>query len=129
MEKNERENLVQNVIDFICFCDLETFSQITQKGLADKFNTSPEHLSRAFKRETDQTFQEFLIGVKMNRSFKLLWKKPNLTVREVAEDMGYNSTSHFVQAFKKYHRLTPRELQRRMSRRFSKKSDKKMSKT
>lgn len=129
MEKNERENLVQNVIDFVRHCEPEAFSQITQKGLADKFNTSPEHLSRAFKRETGHTFQDFLIGVKMIRSFNLLWRNPKLTIQEVAEKVGYNSTSHFIQAFKRYHHLTPSELKRRMSRWFPKKSDKKMSKT
>lgn len=129
MEKKERENLVQNIIDFVRHCEPEHFSQITAKGLANKFNTSPEHLSRAFKRETDETFRDFLIRVKMNRSFNLIWQNPHLTIQEVAEDVGYNSSKHFITAFQKYHHVTPSELRRRMSLRFSKKSDKKGSKT
>ena len=129
MSKNEREEIVQNIINFVRYCELETFSQITQKWLADKFGTSPEHLSRAFKRETGHTFQDFLIGVKMIRSFNLLWRNPDLTIQEVAEKVGYNSAKHFILAFQKYHRITPGELRRRMSRRISKKSDKKGSKT
>lgn len=126
--KTKRERLVKKVIKYIRHCKMKTLAEITVNELANKTGTTPANLSRAFKRETSETLQHFLIKEKMNRCFTWIMHHPEFTIKEVAEMAGYNSTSQFTITFEKIAKVSPGELRQRFLRRIPQKSYKSVSK-
>ena len=59
---------------------------------------SPFYLSRTFSRETGMTIPQCLRKLRMERAAELL-KSGKCNVTEAAMEVGYNSLSHFSQAF------------------------------
>lgn len=66
--------------------------------IARKVGCSPFHLSRIFSAETGQTITQCLRRLRLEKAAELLAAK-QLNVTEVALEVGYNSLSHFSQAF------------------------------
>lgn len=59
---------------------------------------SPYYLSRTFSQETGMTIPQYLRRIRMETAAELL-KTGRYNVTEVALEVGYNSLSHFSQAF------------------------------
>jgi AraC-like DNA-binding protein len=59
---------------------------------------SPYYLSRTFSREMGMTIPQYLRQIRMERAAELL-KSGQFNVTEAALEAGYNSLSHFSQAF------------------------------
>lgn len=78
----------------------------SQKEAADKCQLSVSHFAKLFKIETGENFSSFY------RSLKIYWGKEslkleNITVSELAEDLGYSDASYFIKVFKKETGMTP----------------------
>lgn len=59
---------------------------------------SPYYLSRTFSKETGMTIPQFLREIRIERAAELL-RNGDCNVTEAAFEVGYNSPSHFSQAF------------------------------
>jgi AraC family transcriptional regulator len=59
---------------------------------------SPYYLSRTFSQETGMTIPQYLRRIRMEKAAELL-RTGRYNVTEVALEVGYNSLSHFSQAF------------------------------
>ncbi len=68
------------------------------KELGQKVGCSPYYLSRIFSREVGMTIPQYLRKLRIERAAELL-SEGSLNVTEVALEVGYNSISHFSQAF------------------------------
>jgi hypothetical protein len=64
-------------------------------------------LSRKFKALQGETLAEYLTREKMIRSAFILGSETDLTLRELAERMGFCNSQYFNRAFKKCFGLTP----------------------
>ncbi|WP_105616809.1 response regulator transcription factor [Vallitalea okinawensis] len=69
--------------------------------VADKFNKNHAYLSKLFKKETGENFTDYIIKLRVNKSKELL-KDITIKTYEVANQVGYADTSHFIKVFKKY---------------------------
>lgn len=79
---------------------------ITLSELAGHFNISPFHLHRMFKRVTSVTPVQYLCQIRMEQA-KLILKHTQLPIREIAQEIGLRSVSHFSLVFRKITGLTP----------------------
>ena len=70
----------------------------TLEQLGREAGCSPFYLSRTFSKETGQTIPQYLRQLRLDRAASLL-KQGQMNVTEVALEVGYNSLSHFSQAF------------------------------
>jgi AraC-like DNA-binding protein len=70
----------------------------TLKELGRMIGCSPYYLSRTFSKETGMTIPIYLRQIRMERAADLL-KQGRHNVTEAAMQVGYNSLSHFSQAF------------------------------
>lgn len=70
----------------------------TLEQLGREVGCSPFYLSRTFSKETGRTIPQYLRQLRLERAAELL-KTGALNVTEVALEVGYNSLSHFSQAF------------------------------
>ena len=80
----------------------------TKEGIimADSMNLSIGHLSTLIRRETGLSFSEYVTAKRMEDAKKLLCQE-NLSVEEVAEQVGYHDYFYFTKAFKKYAGVSP----------------------
>lgn len=69
---------------------------------------TPAHLCRLFRRFGDDSPHAFLSRLKMNHAARMLANTP-MTVKEVADRLGYPDPFSFSKSFKKWHALSPRQ--------------------
>lgn len=77
--------------------------------IADELSLHPVWLSQLFKKETGQTYMDFLTGTRIEQAKKLL-RESSLKVYEIAESVGYHDLQHFGSVFKKRVGQTPKEF-------------------
>jgi AraC-like DNA-binding protein len=84
-------------------------SSLTIADFAHQLKISREHFTRVFKIQTGSTPAEYLLRHKVLRACKLL-KETNLSCKEIATKLGYNSATNFSRAFRKLQNSTPRKF-------------------
>ena len=81
----------------------------TVKYFADKVCLSPNDFGELVKAETGQTAQEY-IKQKMAYMAKEALLSPSQSIKQVAENLGFQYPQHFVRFFKKQEGCTPKEF-------------------
>lgn len=84
--------------------------RITAAELAQLGYMSVSSLNRKFKRETGMTPMQYLLEIRMARA-KLLLRRKQLSVTEIAMDCGFGSSSHFCTVFLRETGVTPSAYQ------------------
>ncbi len=69
-------------------------------------NFHENYLGRKINEYLNLGFREFLIEVRIQEAEKLLCKS-ELSVKEIVEEIGYQSPSFFYKAFNDYAGMTP----------------------
>ncbi len=77
--------------------------------LAKKIGESQHHVSQVINEKLEKSFFELLANYRVEEAKKILLSKDgqNITIEEIAEQVGYNSKSAFNNAFKKITGKTP----------------------
>lgn len=75
--------------------------------LSRVFMLNEKKLRKDFKVAYGSTVYAFVIQERMKKAKKLLYENHN--VNELSLLLGYQSVSHFIKVFKKYHGCTPKE--------------------
>lgn len=96
-------NLVEKTIDFL---EHHYKNKITLDMLASNVHLSKYHYIRQFRKLAGSSPYEYLIQFRIHQSKQLL-KKPDLTVSEIAYQVGYNNPSNYIADFRKFTGLTP----------------------
>lgn len=84
---------------------------ISLTGISKEFFISPYHLSRTFKKNTGFSFIEYLNGIRVKEAQNLL-RNSHKGISEIAEMVGYNSTTHFGRIFKNVTGVSPMAYKR-----------------
>jgi len=77
------------------------------KKLASVVNMSPFHFARMFKGALGVPPHAYITNVRMERAKRLL-ASSNLSLREIATTVGYQTQAHFTGVFHKQVGTTPR---------------------
>lgn len=80
--------------------------ELTLSHLADLFPWSERQLQRLFGRHTNQTFHHYLQSLRIRKSCEHL-RESELTIRRIAETVGYKDVQSFTGVFKKIIGRTP----------------------
>ena len=80
------------------------------QDLADKYHINYNYLSQLFKKETGQTFTNYLVELRIEKAIELF--SEDLLFYEIAKRVGYNDYYHFCKLFKKHKGLSPSEYKR-----------------
>ena len=97
--------------DAIAYVVENLAEDLTLAGLADLVNMSPFHFSRQFKAQTGYSPYEFIINSRID-SAKHLLKQSDLSIREVAYSVGFNSESNFIHTFRQRVGQTPNQFRK-----------------
>lgn len=76
--------------------------------LSSLVSLSPYYFTRVFKKEVGMPPHEYIIETRMNAA-KFYLKTTNLTIKEIAINLGFSNESSFCTTFKKRENLTPSE--------------------
>ncbi|ETT63675.1 AraC family transcriptional regulator [Paenibacillus sp. FSL R7-277] len=85
--------------------------KVGMEEMAKRLGLNPTHFSRLFRLETGLTFIEYVTRVKMEHARDLL-NQTNLTIVEIAEQLGYDNVSYFIKLFRNFSGMTPAEFRK-----------------
>ena len=87
--------------------------EITIEKVADYIGFSPYYFTRFFKKNTGQTFMQFLTEYRLNQA-KFILANEKLPMAEVAEKAGFSSVKTFHHVFKEAVGQSPLQYQKRL---------------
>lgn len=95
------------VVEYILTRETGEFEALSVESVARAMNKNRTRLWRCFKREKGMTLEEYIIRVKLNQAAILLQTRPDLTVKEIGEKVGYYCYDYFIRVFREYFGTTP----------------------
>ena len=96
------------VLDACQYVSLHLNRKISLDEVAEHLYMNPSYFSRLFKKETGETFIEYVNKMKVHRAKELL-DQTNLPVAKICEALGYDNHSYFIKMFKTVAGVTPQE--------------------
>lgn len=112
LHKPHSDQLVKQVQEFI----EENFRKSIQvSALAAMFNITPRTLNRRFQSCVAMRPIEYIQAVRIEQAKRLL-ESGDVTIKSLAEQVGYEDISSFTRLFKRATELTPKEYQDKFSR-------------
>ena len=81
-------------------------SDLSLETLAQVASFSPFHFHRVFKAMTDETINELVVRLRLERAAALLRATPDLSITDAAFESGFTAVATFSRAFKKHFGLT-----------------------
>ena len=101
--KKRVHNLVEKYI-------LENFrNSISAADLSREFGFDASYLSRQFKEQVGMTPWRFILNLKLEEAQRLLLSHPDMLIKDIALEIGYNDPLYFSRIFKKYIGVYPSE--------------------
>lgn len=108
--EEERKANIKNIVAEVQKLIYEGYADadLSLSTLAGKVYLSPSYLSKLYKKETGETYVEFLTRVRMDEAKKLL-KSTGMKSSEIGLKVGYVNAQYFCYLFKKYCGMSPIE--------------------
>ncbi|WP_434509727.1 AraC family transcriptional regulator [Desulfitobacterium sp. AusDCA] len=97
------------ILDAITFIETNYKKQLDLKMIASYVNISPFHFARTFKKNTGYSPYEYVTKTRINQA-KILLKKTDLRIKEIAIESGFSSVSNFIINFRNNVGVTPSEF-------------------
>jgi AraC family transcriptional regulator of adaptative response / methylphosphotriester-DNA alkyltransferase methyltransferase len=92
--------------DASAIVEREYADDLSLDDIARRIASSRRQLQRAYAEIGRTTFREQLTGVRMDRAAELL-AHPEMTVRDVAQRVGYRQPAQFAKAFRRRKGVAP----------------------
>lgn len=85
----------------------------TLLSIASQLGLNPSYLSRLFREESGEKFQDYLQRIKMERAATLLGRSHQYRTKEIAAMLGYQDTQNFCRRFKLFYGMSPGSYRRK----------------
>lgn len=106
-------NLLQKIFAYV---DQEYMNKIKMETIASLVNMSYYSFSKFFIAHTGKTFPGYVNEVRLTKS-KILLTTTGMNITEIAMEVGYFSTSRFIQRFKESNQMTPQQFRKEFNKR------------
>lgn len=104
-ETNDAIVSIQKAIEYA----QKNYPSASSSEAAALCNLSYSYFSRLFKRVMNKSFTEYVNYIRISEAEKLLVTSSK-SITEIALDVGFSTTSYFIERFKKQIRLTPKQF-------------------
>ena len=104
--------------DATAIVEREYAGELSLDDIARRVASSRRQLQRAYAEIGRTTFREHLTAVRMERAAELLTLRP-VTVREVAQRVGYRQPAQFAKAFRRRFGAAPSDYRARAAGRLA----------
>jgi AraC-like DNA-binding protein len=85
----------------------------TIKTLSKLVGLNELKLKQGFKNLFGTTIHNYLTKIRMQKAYKFLHEK-NVLIIDIAMQLGYKDTSHFIKTFKRYYGYTPKHFSQKL---------------
>lgn len=82
-------------------------SNLNVNLLADKLNISAAYFGKLFTEFTGSRTLDYILKVRMEKARDLLLSEADKDISQIADAVGYNNSTYFTTAFKKFYGVTP----------------------
>ncbi len=96
----------EHIIKIFKYIEKNINQRISLEDVSRDVNLAKEYVSSLFKKETGKTITEYINERKMTIA-KSIIENDNLSLKKVAESLGYDNYSYFSRVFKKYYSISP----------------------
>jgi AraC-like DNA-binding protein len=96
--------------------DVNQVGELTAERLARELNTSRAYLYRTFKAQMGMAPAVLIKLAKVAWAAILLEETPGMSVKEISEKVGFNTTDYFTRIFKEYYGTTPFQYRKIMKK-------------
>lgn len=103
-KKEKSKTVLANSIKY--YLESHHSEDISLDSLSSSMYISPTYMSKLFKEETGESPINYLIKIRMEKA-KILLIKKELSIKEIANAVGYQDAYHFSKLFKKYTGISP----------------------
>ena len=106
-----QEHYDEIVMDLQLYMREKLRAPVSTIDFAGRYGLSDRTLSRRFQRATGTTPWQFLLTLRMSEAATLL-RTTNLSVTQVAAEVGITDSAHFARQLKKTNQLTPTQYRK-----------------
>lgn len=114
MQTSIRTDIATRLEEWIA-ADKYTRPGLTITDVANDLLTNRTYLSGYINTTYDTTFREWITRLRIEYAKRLLLGSPELTVQDVSERSGFQSTSHFIRIFKERTACPPAKWRKSVS--------------
>ncbi len=108
MRENTSRKMIWDAMDFVRVHYMDP--SVSIESLCAHLHVSQSHFCAIFKKETGDTFNNYLISCRMDEARRLL-RGSSMKMVEIAGRVGYTDPNYFSFSFKKVCGVSPREFQ------------------
>lgn len=112
-EKKEGTNTGDLIKRAKAYIQENIYQDISQEEIANQLFICTAYLSRLFKKETGETFTQYVTRTKIEKSIELL-KDPKYKTYQVGEILGYKTPRYFSRLFRAQTGLNPSEYRKKI---------------
>lgn len=94
------------------FIEHHYMNDIAITDLGEQLNMNPAYIGQIFKKETGSSFTSYLNEIRVERAKNLLLKGDLVSLKRIANCVGYENERTFYKIFKKYENCTPGEYRK-----------------
>lgn len=95
---------IQDIINYLHY-NIHDSEKLSKKSLATQFNISENYVSQYFKREMGVGLKNYILNYKITLAETRL-THTDLTVSEIASELGFTDSSHLDKTFVSYKKFT-----------------------
>ena len=106
-QESEQQNVVINKI--IEYVNENYLEDISLSSMCDSMGYNVQYISRVFKTQVGMNFSTFLINKRIQKACSLLLSS-DMTIQQIANEVGYSNMGFFYNSFKKIMGETPAEF-------------------
>jgi AraC-like DNA-binding protein len=81
--------------------------KISLEQIAHNMYLSPVYISKIFKEETGESPINYLIKIRLEKAREILLSQKYKSIKNIANQVGYDDVYHFSKLFKKYYGISP----------------------
>ncbi|MNY49749.1 Arabinose operon regulatory protein [compost metagenome] len=81
--------------------------------MASHIHLNPSYFSALFKEQTGFTFSEYVARSRIQKAKELLLQT-RLTIADISEQVGYQTSKYFIKLFKEYEGTSPNQYRKQM---------------
>ena len=86
---------------------------ISLQEIMQQTHRSASSISHLFRQKLGKSFRQTLVEMRLEKAETILRSTPDITIAEVARQVGYNDVFHFSALYKKNKGFSPSEFKKR----------------